>query len=350
MVWPALPAMPLIDETQHDRVRCLAHAPRARTARRRSARARVRLTAITWRHCSARIRAERLVAGDPGVVDDDVDAAVWPRAGAGDRAAGASGSVMSSGQRRAADGRGDVRRARRPRPGRRAPTTCAPSRASTRGDLGADPARGAGHQRDLAVPAAASQSTFCAARGRGPMRTTCPETYADRGESRKRSVDSIWLLGLRARRRSAGRSPLLDLLADRAHEALERALRDRRRRVEQSSRRSAEHDRPGRRSSPAGSPGEERPGRASSSLETIPVASNTSALNVLRRGRVGVEDAASSLALRSGGSHASSIAVDTSASIAASTLAAGLASRGGCDPVRAAPSSTGPAMTGPAGS
>ena len=74
MVWPALPAIPLIEETQTIR-------PFARSRSRSSSASLIRsslerLISISRSQRSASMPAERLVAGDAGVVDDDVDAAV----------------------------------------------------------------------------------------------------------------------------------------------------------------------------------------------------------------------------------------------------------------------------------
>ena len=75
-----------------------------------------------------------------------------------------------------------------------------------------------------------SQSSGAAATA-SPTVTTWPDTYAERPESRKRSVDSTLPSAPGATRSSWPVPPVAQLLRRRAREALERALRDRGARV-----------------------------------------------------------------------------------------------------------------------
>ena len=70
-------------------------------------------------------------------------------------------------------------------------TTCAPSRAST---VAIDfPMPLAAPVTSAVFPSSgSSQSTGVEDAAPGPILTTCPDTYADFGDSRNRSVDSIW--------------------------------------------------------------------------------------------------------------------------------------------------------------
>ena len=95
------------------------------------------------------------------------------------------------------------------------------------GDLLADAAAGAGDQRDLA-----GERALPVGRPRRrrvawvPIRTTWPETYADFGESRKRERRGDRRLGALGDVDELDRAAAADLLAERAGEALERALGD----------------------------------------------------------------------------------------------------------------------------
>ena len=59
-----------------------------------------------------------------------------------------------------------------------------------------------------------------------PIRTTWPETYADLADSRNASVDTTAALGALGDVDQLGGAAAADLLAERAGEALERALGD----------------------------------------------------------------------------------------------------------------------------
>ena len=102
-----------------------------------------------------------------------------------------------------------------PRRGCRGTTTCAPSRASTVAIDFPIPRAAPVTSADLAVERTLPVDRRSEPPPPGPIRTTCPDTYADFGESRNRSVDSSWSSapGLdvhQLRRRAAA-----DLLADR---------------------------------------------------------------------------------------------------------------------------------------
>ena len=95
-----------------------------------------------------------------------------------------------------------------------------------------------------------SQSAVVAATA-SPTVTTWPETYAERPESRKRSVDSTLPSAPGATRSSWPVAPPAELLGGRAGEALERALGDRGARLAGAVGRRAEHDQaPARRELP----------------------------------------------------------------------------------------------------
>ena len=77
-----------------------------------------------------------------------------------------------------------------------------------------------------------------------PIRTTCPETYADFGDSRKPRVERDRALGAVGDVDQLGRAAAADLLAEAAGEALERALGDPLL-ARDLLRGRAEHDQPG---------------------------------------------------------------------------------------------------------
>ena len=168
--------------------------------------------------------AQRLVPGDAGVVHHHVDPAVPARPDAP-----RAGSARPARSGRAAP---RCRRCRsRPRPARpRRPECPAPPpgrrRGPAPGQRRADAPGRAGHQHDLPV-----QRPVPVGRGARRCRrrpgSTWPETYADRPDSRNRSVDSR-LTG--CRRPGAGHVDQLggdapaELLADAADQALQRTL------------------------------------------------------------------------------------------------------------------------------
>ncbi len=145
----------------------------------------------------------------------------------------------------------------------------------------ADATRRAGHERDLAGQRALPVDLARLrrrARRRGPSDPTRMPTSATArtgASSRSRSPPP-------ARRTRAARvAPLLDLLADRAHEPVERPLRARLARVLGTRPAGCRARSRARRSGCAGSSVRRTPTpRAAASRQPIPVASNTSALNV----------------------------------------------------------------------
>ena len=172
------------------------------------------------------------------------------------------------------------------------PTTCAPSRASVDGDRGADAARRAGDERDLAVERALPVGR----RGRR-RRRRC-------GRPGRRRRPTSATAGTAASTRSASSAPgptqdelrgraAARLLADRAGEALERALRAPR------PVRAVAGGVPSTTTRPDGSTrrmvgAKNACSASSSSSVSMPVASKTSALNVASSPRSRVPDAASS--------------------------------------------------------
>ena len=169
----------------------VAERPRARTARRRSAAARPRLTPSTASHSSSLIRPSVLSRVMPALWTT-MSTPPWASSRwVGDLRRGVViGDV--DGQRRAAEPSGDLRPARRPIAGTSTPTTWAPSRASDLGDRLADPARGAGDERDLAgerpVPVDARRAS--SRRGRcgrpGPRRTPTSARAGSAASTRRR--------------------------------------------------------------------------------------------------------------------------------------------------------------------
>ncbi len=145
-------------------------------------------------------------------------------------------------------------------------------------DRGADAARGAGDERDLAVERAVPVE-----RGDLGDRLGDPHDLArDVGRARreheaKRRVDRI--LGAVVDLDELRRGALADLLADRAGEALERALRGRlARRAARLGHRAEDDDAPGALR-PSGSSGERTPRAREAAAESeMPDASKTSAL------------------------------------------------------------------------
>ncbi len=223
---------------------------------------------------------ERAVAGDAGVVDDDVDAVgealgdLRRRVGVGDveldrlaaeRARGHALSVL--GERRA----------------RRAPTTSAPSRASVVRDRLADPARGAGDERDLAGERAAPSRAR--ARWRPPGRSGPPgrrrRPSAARAGSAASSRSASSAPGGDVARAGRSRRAPTSLPSERVKPSSARWAVALARRAGLGGRR-AEHDRPARSAPAAATSGWKKRCSSTSSVESaIPVASKRSAL---RRG------------------------------------------------------------------
>ena len=96
---------------------------------------------------------------------------------------------------------------------------------------------------DLAVERTLPVDRRVEAAAPGPIRTTCPDTYADFGESKNRSVDSIWSSAPGSTYTSCAVEPRRDLLADRRASAPRaRAARSPRVGRSQLLGRGAEHD------------------------------------------------------------------------------------------------------------
>ena len=189
---------------------------------------------------------ERLVAGDAGVVDDDVGAAVTLEEVLGEDL-GCVGRRDVEGEGRAAD---LVRGLGQCLAGGRdvgADHVCAVA-GEDLGDGGADAAGCAGDDGDLAlerlVPACGRDGIF------GADAMTWPSTNADLAERRKRRVDSTPdspVDGVGGDVDQLGGGAALDLLADAAGEAFERALRDLLVDARRLLRRRAENDDASRR-------------------------------------------------------------------------------------------------------
>ncbi len=179
---------------------------------------------------------DRPVAGDAGVVDDDVDAVDQligdPRRSVVvgdvelDRLGAETTRRLASGPRRAPERRAARASRRRGAAWSRSPRRCPREAPVTSATL---PSSGR-FQSSVGVLSTAA-----------PIRITWPDTYAERGESRKRSVESISLLGALGHVDQLHRRAAAHLLAERSGEALQRPLRGRLA-GRPSSRRGAEHD------------------------------------------------------------------------------------------------------------
>ena len=127
----------------------------------------VRLTSMTESQRSPRHVGELLVAGDAGVVHDDVDAAVRRFTGAAIRC-GASSAVMSRVSAVAAElVHHDLEQLARPPAGTSTPTTVAPSRCSTRAICSPMPRAAPVTSATLPVERLSSRRRFAAAVGAG---------------------------------------------------------------------------------------------------------------------------------------------------------------------------------------
>ena len=126
--------------------------------------------------------------------------------------------------------------------GTSSPTTCAPSRARTSAIASPIPREAPVTSATLPASGRSGIELLAHPDRQAPIRTTCPETYADlrREEEAQRRLDTP--LGLGRDVDQLGGRALAHLLADRAHEALERPLGDRRRRRRAVLGGRAEHD------------------------------------------------------------------------------------------------------------
>ena len=127
-------------------------------------------------------------------------------------------------------------------------------------------------------PASGCSQSFGSVFSPAPIRTTWPETYAERAQSRKRSVDSALASAPGATYTSCAVAPWRSSLAAERDEALERALGHRLRAAGGELGRRAEHDEAAARRRACGSRrGRTRRARAGPPSPSMPVASKTSA-------------------------------------------------------------------------